>query len=607
MSRHETSVLHSYIGESFSQLDKEGKLDLLRMFNLSLTTCGALGQESEDVLYQARELGFTPVRFHGLLQGMAWLMHEEHIIMPTERKQKQARGRITEEMLDRMRFEKGDRNQLQIKVTLQDGSQHDILSESERSKKLLTDSVSQLALDPVVLEKVLQRIKSLAKHCTLFAFEENNSGQISIHGPRLLLQRALGANNTHKRSRADSIITTGEPEAIRFGILRETVRQGQIEIRRRELREALARREIIAMPKFKLDNWPADPFMSNIRRQVDVAVDDYIERNNILCDPRDLKYQTLFRLTTHEVAEVFLNGVQLDDYLQTMGAYVNWRNILYLDNQFLQQFNIDPDLLTATIEEQFQVIRQRLQDSKLPIERILTRTGIFAEPGWVIQKRGGAIYAAQEEGVTAIASLVPLEFREVDPEYAKQFHQDLHYIHTPRADVAFGLYIEGDDLPFSVLALEKIDRPYKQNVLLMQGYNPRYCYDLTRLYSRLGTPANTSSSMFSLAFLYMRNHYPETQAVMSAFMPSYATGVSMTSGGFDNPVLIKPLNHVFEERTINGKTFWEHLTKRRQEESHGRRIRSKLPLLPTIELMSPIQNPRYTPFPEIKDFMIEVI
>ncbi len=232
---------------------------------------------------------------------------------------------------------------------------------------------------------------------------------------------------------------------------------------------------------------------------------------------------------------------------------------------------------------------------------------MFAEAGWVIQKRGVNVFAAQEEGVTAASGLVPLEFREIDPELAKQFHSDLHYIHTPRADIAFGLYASGDDLPFSVLAVEKIDRPYKQNMLMIQGYDPRYCYDLTRLYSRPGTPGNTSSSMFSLTFNYMKAVYPEAQAVVSAFMPSYATGISMTSGGFDNPVLIKPLVHTFEERQANGSSAWEHITKRRQLDAEGRRIRSKFPLLPTVELMSSLQSPRYTPLVEAKDFMVEVV
>lgn len=459
----------------------------------------------------------------------------------------------------------------------------------------------------MVLGKVLNRIKELPKQDTLLVLEENKPGQIPVHGPRILLQATTVNKNADMQRRADYIITTKKPEAIRFGILRGMVRQKQIEIRRRELQDTLTRREIIAIPKFKLDSWPVDPLMSSARMQVETAVEDYIRRNQILCDPQDLKYQTLFRLTTYEVAEAFLNGGELDDYLQERGAYTNWRNILYLNSQIVKQFDVNPDLLRATIKEQLWVINQRLQNSRLPVEKILTPIGIFAEPGWVIQKKGGDIYAAQEEGVTALASLVQLEFREIDPEYAKQFHQDFHYIHTPRADIAFGLYIKGDNLPFSVLALEKTDRPYKQNVLLMQGYNPRFCYDLTRLYSRSGTPANTSSSMFSSAFTYIRNHYPETQAILSAFMPGYATGVSMISGGFDNPVLVKPLTHVFEERTINGKNCWEHLTKRRQGKSYGRRIRNKFPLLPTVELISPLQNPRYAPFPQVKDSMIEVI
>lgn len=607
MSRQETPILHSRIADSFGRLNHSAKREQLRKLNLSLTTYGAEPQQLQEAFRQVQELGFTPVRLNTILQGMAWLMHQEHITMPSGKKQKQERGRITEEMLNRMSFEEGDEQNLSVKVRLGDGAEHDILTESAEFEEMLAGDVAQLAGDTMVLGRVLQRVKDLARERTQIAFEENIPGQVPVHGPRILLQPTSIANNADMKRRADHVITTHEPNTMRFGVLREVVRQGQIDVRRQELDRALARREIITVPKFKLENWPTDALMANARRQVATVVDAYIARNNILCDPQDLKYQTLFRLTSYEVPDVYANGAELDDYLQDQGAYVNWRNILNLDSRFIQQFRIKPDVLTSTIEEQYPIIRQRLQNSSLPIERILPRSGMFAEPGWVIQKRGNAVYATQAEGVTATAGLVPLEFREVDPELAKQFHNDLHYIHTPRADVAFGLYASGDDLPFSVLALEKIDRPYKQNVLLMQGYNPRHCYDLTRLYSRPGTPGNTSSSMFALTFNYMKNNYPETQAVMSAFMPTYATGVSMTSGGFDNPILIKPLIHTFEERAVDGQTAWEHVTKRRQHGSRGRRIRSKFPLLPTVELMSSLQSPRYSPFPETKDFMIEVV
>lgn len=607
MNRQERPILHSGIAESFHRLNEDAKLDQLARFNLSLTTYGSESEQLQVAFQQIQELGFTPVRLYSVLQGMAWLMHREQIIMPSGKKLKQERGKITEDILNRMHFEEGEDNNLRVNVQLENGDVRDILAEASLYEEMLEQNVAELSTDTMILGRVLQRIKNLAKERTLLAFEENIPGQVPVRGPRILLQPYANEASADMRRRADRQISTSEPQAMRFGLLREVVRQGQIDVRRQELAQALERREIITVPKFKLENWPTDALMGNARKQVATVVDSYIARNNVLCDPQDLKYQTLFRLTTHDIPGVYENGQELDGYLQDQGAYVNWRNILNLDARFVKQFRIKPDVLMETIEEQYTIIRQRLKNSSLPIERILPRSGMFAETGWVIQKRSNGIFAAQEEGITAASDLVPLEFREIDPELAKQYHNDLHYIHTPRADVAFGLYAKGDDLPFSVLAMEKIDRPYKQNVLLMQGFDPRNCYDLTRLYSRPGTPANTSSSMFSLAFNSMKNNYPETQAVVSAFMPSYATGVSMTSGGFDNPILIKPLVHSFEERTIDGNTSWEHVTKRRQEDSGSVRIRSKFPLLPTVELMSSLQTPRYTPLSETKDFMIEVV
>lgn len=607
MNAPESALLNSKTTESFGRLDKDAKRQHLQKFNLAITTYGSGRQEIQDAFSQAKELGFTPVRLHDLMLGIAWFMHAEGIVLPVGKKQKQERGKIIESILDKLEFRKNEEGDFQANVAPKEGEPQNIIAQGQQFCEVLTDSVSILEADSMVLGKVLQRIKAFVKPKTLLAVEENHPGQIPVKGPRVLLQQGNVEATPDMHKKTDHVLKTTTPRAVRFGILRELVRLGQIEARRDELEKALHNREIIALPKFKIDNWPTDGLMASTQRQVAITVSDYIGRNGIICDPQDLKYQTLFRLTTHEVSDVYINGSLLDEYLQSSGSYLNWRNILRLDRQFVQQFIINPDLLNKTIEEQETLIKQRLQNSKLPVERILEKAGIFSEQGWVIQKQNNSVFAAQEEGVTAASALIPLEFKEIDPELAKQYQQDLHYIHTPRADIAFGLYIKGEDLPFSVLALEKIDRPYKQNVLLMQGYDPSTCFDLTRLYSRPGTPGNTSSSMFSLTFNYMRNNYPRTQAIMSAFMPSYATGVSMTSGGFDNPVLVKPLVHTFEEREIDGKSVWEHVTNRRQQDSDGKKVRSKFPLLPTIELMAPLQDPRYAPISSIDDYMVEVI
>jgi hypothetical protein len=169
--------------------------------------------------------------------------------------------------------------------------------------------------------------------------------------------------------------------------------------------------------------------------------------------------------------------------------------------------------------------------------------------------------------------------------------------------MAFGLFLEDEVIPFSVVAFDEIDRPYKQDLLLMLGYNPSQCLDLARLYSKPGTPFNTSSTIFTLAFSYFRENQPEIQAVLSAFMPTYAHGMSMISAGFNYGSLVKEWRHSFAEREIDGEKAWELVTKRRISESETT-IRSQWPLLPVFELFVPIRPPRFTPFEELNGAMV---
>jgi hypothetical protein len=69
--------------------------------------------------------------------------------------------------------------------------------------------------------------------------------------------------------------------------------------------------------------------------------------------------------------------------------------------------------------------------------------------------------------------------------------------------------------------------------------------------------------MFTLTFNHLRSE-TDTQAVLSAFMPSYATGISMTSAKMDRPVLVKPLKHRFGQAgEHDGVPMYENMTKRR--------------------------------------------
>lgn len=280
------------------------------------------------------------------------------------------------------------------------------------------------------------------------------------------------------------------------------------------------------------------------------------------------------------------------------GTYDDWRQITNLDDGTVRSFQVNEKLVESVVAEQMCAIQSRLAASPLPIKDILVPSGIFAEEGWELKKDGGSIWvirrkAPEENGI-------PVEFRPVDTELASLYHRDLHYIHTPRCDLAFGLFLRDDKLPFSVLSLQRIDRQYKQNVLLMHGYNPEKCFDLSRLYSKPGVPFNTSSTIFSLVFSYLRQFKPETQAILSSFMPTYAAGLSMTSGGFDNPVLMKPCVHKFVQRSIEGRGVWEYVSNRRLSPG-DRMIESSptFPLTPTVELITSLRAPRFKPFEEV--------
>lgn len=594
-------IIRTSAFESFSHLAKQEKGQAVRELQIGVTTVYAQPIAGE-VLSKLEELGFTPICAHKIMGGVAGLIKTEGITLPTGRKYKFERAAIVTRLMEKIHFNTEGR----ISVDHQDGILP--INQFLEETQIRDEDITQLSSDSMVYGKILEVVREQLQKKTGHVVETDSPSQFPIKGPRITITHG---NNEGKvetlRKNSDAIVNHVDLATTEFRILKEGIQFAANETHRKRLHEAISEHEVPTVPKFRLSDWPKDAMMTSLRSQVGKLVADYESKNEYLGDPKDLKYQTLFRLTTFPVTEIFQKGDQLEDYLRKSGAYKNWRNILRLDQEFVGTFNVSPELVKAVAEEQAMIINDRVKQSDLPLQEILNPTGIFAQNGWVIQKRNGSVYAVQEEGATSNACAVDLRFEEIDPELANKYHRDLHYIHTPRTDIAFGLFVNGDSTPFSVVALEKIDRAYKANALLYQGYDPRKCYDLTRLYSKPGTPGNTSSSMFTLAFNYLKTYYPDTQAILSSFMPSYATGVSMTSGGFDDPILAKPLQHTFVSREIDGKKVFEHVTNRRMEEYKGDHIYSRIPLLPTIELMTDLQSPRYTPMAGADRLMIVLI
>ncbi len=598
------ALISSQVGAAYFSLDPYMKRSFQQRMNIGITSCESESGATPEMLAGARDLGFKELSLDLLFGAINYKLAQNGIELRAGNNYKKERGQIVSNILDDIQIEKGPDS---FRIAFRSDEDKDT---SEKGKSQFDGEVAEITRlmnDRAIYGRVLGFVKKY--------LAENVGIVVSQSAPEQLVENGLGIVICDKetevkpdiRRKASKVFLGGNRTSAKFALLREIVFTEAILEQQKALKRSIENRKINLEPKFKLSDWPRDPLMTYIRECVARQTGDFLGKTEMLCDPQDLKYQVLFRLTTFPVKSLFHAGQELEQYLQANGNYHDWRNILKTDPDIVRSYSMNDDLVEFVISEQAAVIQERMERSPLPLESILTPRGIFAEPGWVIQRKNGTVRAVKEEGITSVSDSVGLRFEEIDPALAAQIHNDLHYIHTPRADISFGLFVEGEELPFSALAFEKIDRDYKANTLILNGYDPRKCYDLTRLYSRPGTPGNTSSSMFSLAFGYLKSNYPEIQAVMSSFMPSYATGISMTSGGFDNPVLIKPLKHVFLPKDLGKVKAFEHLTKRRMVSNVANSLVSQVPLLPTAELLCSLHGPAFSPAEEVNKFMIEVV
>lgn len=342
--------------------------------------------------------------------------------------------------------------------------------------------------------------------------------------------------------------------------------------------------------KISTSNLPTDGIMSVIKKLVTYRISQFMSENSdILIDQNDLKYQTLFRLASYDITDIFYNGDILKGIMTDNGYYNSWLNISKLSERAISHFEINTKVLDSVINEQYSIIRRRLSKSKLPLDEILSKSKISSNDGWYIHKNRGELFAIKGRHSYSSNNIYKIDLKEVNIDYANKVFNDLHYIHTPRATKAFGLFIRNEDTPFSIAGFAPIDRPYKKSILFNYGYNPDNCWEFVRLYSKPGAPMNTSSSFLSASIRFLSNEHPEIEAYLSAFTPSFASGKSMIAGGFNNVILAKDLRLSFGSVTVPGK--YERLTNRRLESYTGSILESKLPILPTLELLRPVIKP----------------
>lgn len=294
--------------------------------------------------------------------------------------------------------------------------------------------------------------------------------------------------------------------------------------------------------------------------QIEHIIAKQIAKDSV--DSKDLLYQCLSRLVALAPAE----------YLDRPTIVRDYGGVLY--DELTEGAKFDMAVLRSIVDEQYQVLRTEHYDSERELFNQLSGRLLNRGKLKVLNNEPFLIHGNQK---------VALEIREVPVKLATRIHASFHYIHTPRTNgYTLGLYIKGDSLPLSVIAVEKADRQYKRVALSHYGINYNHVYELTRMYSCANSPHNTSSFMLAMTNAFLKHSDKLWEASISSFMPSYAGGLSMISGGFKDILYLKACRHHYV-KLENGAQVT--MTKRRIGSKESDVAINKTALMPVIELI----------------------
>ncbi|MGD8373367.1 MAG: hypothetical protein PVI21_00740 [Candidatus Woesebacteria bacterium] len=274
-------------------------------------------------------------------------------------------------------------------------------------------------------------------------------------------------------------------------------------------------------------------------------------------DDKDLIYQCLFRLFSFAPSIYIKKGKVVQK---------TWLGSKYHEVENDECVEFYQDCLLDIYNEQKAYLAERYYKNNTKLFSDLHK--IFS--GFCC--RGKIKNIAGRPYLVTRSSKILLEIKEISPSFAQLVHENFHYMHTPRNNgPCLGLFLQDNKLPFSVLAIEKVDRHYKKAALAYYGMSADHCYEVTRLYNVHSSPYNTSSLMLSQASTYLKNNDRYWQSTISTFMPSYATGGSMFGGGFEQILFAKPCRHLYQEtpqgmatktnRTVTARNCLSNITK----------------------------------------------
>ena len=314
---------------------------------------------------------------------------------------------------------------------------------------------------------------------------------------------------------------------------------------------------------FDLDgSWNSQWLIVSLREALVPLLEKKMAESDIPFDPQDLEHQTLFYLTTFNPGE------------------------------------ITEEVIAAALEEQYMLVRERLLafSNKEELEYLFRGLkGFYPDLNThhrLNLKRDGDRLYAVGEGRT-----FDVEFKKLEDEkIISLFTGALHYIHHERTEGdAFALYFKGDKFPWAVETTERgtLAREYKRGALASRGFDPDKTIELTRFYTLPGAPKNAISAMDRL----VKRYYEGTgmEAMFTCTMPAYSKTKSTTiAGGINKVLCVKDLKHYFVAREVDGRTCWQHVS-RRWLEVHGEGLETKTTdpgfrLLPVVDVYLPLKT-----------------
>jgi hypothetical protein len=117
-------------------------------------------------------------------------------------------------------------------------------------------------------------------------------------------------------------------------------------------------------------------------------------------------------------------------------------------------------------------------------------------------------------------------FKRIDLALSKAYIETFHYLHSVRDDdtFAFGAFVEGEEMPFAVVAYAPVGRKYKLNMLKSAGVDLKATVELTRAWNGEDAPKNTMSLLYAYAHANIQKLFlldrKQTLTVVTAVNPN---------------------------------------------------------------------------------------